>query len=98
MDKNHIFHESILALRKYLLNNKENVIKELKLMIEKSNQNKMTVEMNEFLEKLDTLCWEYHIEIKPTHPVPNDEHPTISIINGNEVVKLLYIDGEGRGK
>ena len=98
MDKNHIFHESILALRKYLLNNKENVIKELKLMIEKSNQNKMTQEMDEFLDKLNTLCWEYHIEIKPTHPVPNDEHPTISIINGDEVVKFLYIDGEGRGK
>ena len=98
MDKNHIFHESILALRKYLLNNKENVIKELKLMIEKSNQNKMTQEMDEFLDKLNTLCWEYHIEIKPTHPVPNDEHPTISIINGDEVVKFLYIDGDGRGK
>ena len=58
----------------------------------------MTGEMNEFLGKLNTLCYEYQIEIKPTHPIPNDEYPTISIINGNEVVKLLYIDGDGDGK
>jgi hypothetical protein len=58
------------------------------------NQNKMTKEMDEFLDKLNKLCWEYHIEIKPTHPVPNDEYPTISIINGDEVVKLVYIDGD----
>jgi len=55
----------------------------------------MKQEMNEFLDKLYALCWEYHIEIKPTHPLPNDEYPTISIINGDEVVKLLYIDGDG---
>lgn len=62
------------------------------------NQNKMTGEINEFLEKLDKLCFEYQIQIKPTYPVPNDEYPTISIINGDEVVKLLYIDGDGNGK
>ena len=56
---------------------------------------KMKKEMDEFLDKLYALCWEYHIEIKPTHPVPNDEYPTISIINGDEVVKLLYVDGDG---
>ena len=58
----------------------------------------MKQEMNEFLDKLDILCWEYHIEIKPTYPVPDGEYPTISIINGDEVVKLVYIDGDGRGK
>lgn len=58
----------------------------------------MTGEINEFLEKLDKLCFEYQIQIKPTYPVPNDEYPTISIINGDEVVKLLYIDGDGNGK
>lgn len=56
----------------------------------------MTDEMTEFLDKLNSLCWEYKIEIKPTHPVPNDEYPTISIINGDEVVKLVYIDGDGK--
>jgi hypothetical protein len=54
----------------------------------------MSEEMKEFLDKVDKLCWEYHIEIKPTYPVPNDEYPTISIINGDEVVKLTYIDGD----
>ncbi len=54
--------------------------------------------MDEFLDKLDTLCWEYHIEIKPTYPVPDGEYPTISIINGDEVVKLVYIDGDGRNE
>ena len=54
--------------------------------------------MNEFLDKLDTSCWEYHVEIKPTHPVPDDEYPTISIIHGDDVVKLLYIDGDGTAK
>lgn len=55
-------------------------------------------EMDEFIDKLDSLCREYRYEIKPTHPVPDDEYPTISIINGDEVVKLIYIDGDGRGK
>ena len=54
--------------------------------------------MDEFINKLHSLCWEYHIEIKPTHPVPDDEYPTISIINGDEVVKLIYIDDDGRGE
>ena len=59
---------------------------------------KMSKEMDEFINKLDLLCWEYQMEIKPTHSVPDDEYPTISIINGDEVVKLIYIDGDGGGK
>ena len=58
----------------------------------------MSKEMDEFINKLGSLCWEYQMEIKPTHPVPDDEYPTISIINGDEVVKLIYVDGDGRGK
>ena len=85
------FDTAKVALRRYLLENKEKVTADLDEMKEKSNQNKM----NEFLDKLYALCWEYHIEIKPTHPVPNYEYPTISIINGDEVVKLLYNDGDG---
>ena len=38
---NHIFHKSILALREYLWNNKEKVVKDLEEMREKSNQDKM---------------------------------------------------------
>jgi len=58
----------------------------------------MTKNMDDFLDELDALCWKYHIEIKPTYPIPNNEYPTISIINGDEIIKLVYIDGDGRGK
>jgi hypothetical protein len=58
----------------------------------------MSKEMDEFIDKLGSLCWEYQMEIKPTHPVPDGEYPTISIINGDEVVKLIYVDGDGRGE
>jgi hypothetical protein len=51
----------------------------------------------EFLSKVDKLCWEYKIEIKPTYPIPDDEYPTISIMDGDRVVKLLYLDGDGIG-
>ena len=34
---------------------------------------KTSKEMDEFINKLDSLCWEYQMEIKPTHPVPDDE-------------------------
>jgi len=89
------FGKAKVALREYLLENKEKVANDLDEMRIKSNQNKMKEEMDEFLDKLYALCWEYHIEIKPTHPIPNNEYPTISIINGDEVVKLLYVDGDG---
>jgi hypothetical protein len=89
------FGKAKLALKEYLLENKEKVANDLDEMRIKSNQNNMKEEIFQFLDKLYALCWEYHIEIKPTHPVPNDEYPTISIINGDEVVKLLYVDGDG---
>jgi hypothetical protein len=92
------FDTAKVALRRYLLENKEKVASDLEEMRKKSNQNKITREMDEFIDKLNALCWEYHIEIKPTHPVPNDEYPTISIIHGDEVLKLLYIDGDGKDK
>ena len=59
----------------------------------------MTREMDEFIDKLDALCREYGYEIKPTHPVPDDEYPTLTIHgHDGEKIKLLYIDGDGRGK
>ena len=58
----------------------------------------MTPRMKEFLEQVDKLCWDYKYEIKPTHPVPDGEYPSISIFGDDgEVIKLLYIDGEGIG-
>jgi len=61
------------------------------------NQNRMTNKMKEFIDKVDKICYEYNYEIKPTHPIPNDEYPTLTIIGNGEIVKLLYIDGEGIG-
>jgi hypothetical protein len=54
-------------------------------------------QIKEFLDKLDQLCWEYGCEIKPTHPIPQEEHATVTITNNTETVKLTYIDGEGIG-
>lgn len=57
----------------------------------------MNKKTKEFLDKVDTLCHEYGYEIKPTNPIPNGEYPTISIVGNDELVKLVYIDGEGIG-
>jgi hypothetical protein len=57
----------------------------------------MSEKLKEFLDKVDKLCYDYGYEIKPTNPIPNDEYPTISIVGNDELVKLVYIDGEGIG-
>lgn len=56
--------------------------------------------MNEFIDKIDDLCFEYGYEIHPTIKGINEmgEYHTISIVGENETVKLIYIDGDGRGK
>ena len=67
-------------------------------------EQKISKNMDEFLDKVDKLCWEYGYQI---HPSPegwtgkvNDkgEHDTIAIIGNGECVKLVHIDGDGRGK
>ena len=58
---------------------------------------KMSNEMKQFLDKLDQLCWENGYEIKPTHPVPEGEYPTLTITGNAETAKVLYIDGDGIG-
>ena len=58
----------------------------------------MTNKMKEFLDKVDKICYEYRYEIKPTHPVPDDEYPTLTIIGDGETVKLIYLDGEGTSR
>lgn len=61
--------------------------------------------MDEFLDKVDKLCWDYGYEIRPTaegwtgRVNDNGEYDTIAIIgHDGEVVKLTGIDGDGRGK
>jgi len=56
----------------------------------------MSEKMNEFLDKVDTLCFEYGYEIHPTDK--NGKYKTIAIIGNDERGEVIYIDGDGRGK
>lgn len=63
----------------------------------------MTKEMDEFIDKIDKLCWEYGYEIWPTDKInsrnPDGTYPTLTIHGkDDEKVNLIYIDGDGRGK
>lgn len=64
----------------------------------------MTNKMDEFLDKVDALCFEYGYEIYPTiqgwtgKTDENGKYNTIAIIGNGEVEEILYIDGDGRGK
>jgi len=63
----------------------------------------MSEEMDKFLDELDHLCWKYKFEIWPTEKVnamnEDGSYPTF-VIHGNdgETTKLIYVDGDGRGK
>jgi hypothetical protein len=66
-------------------------------------ENGMSKEMDEFIDKIDTLCWEYGYEIWPTDKINarNEDgcYPTLTVHGKDgEKVKLIYIDGDGRGK
>ena len=83
------------ALQKALIRikPKENIMKQ-----------KMSKKMDEFIDKVDSICREYGYEIYPTpagwtgKTDKNGEYESIAIIGENEVVKLIGIDGDGRGK
>lgn len=53
--------------------------------------------MNEFLDRVDELCFQYGYEIKPSGDTITI-NPTINIDGDELPIKLLYIDGDGRGK
>jgi hypothetical protein len=66
-------------------------------------ENGMSKEMGEFIDKIDTLCWEYGYEIWPTDKInarnEDDSYPTFTVHGKDgEKVKLIYIDGDGRGE
>ena len=69
-----------------------------------SEKQQISDKMDEFLDKVDRLCWEYGYEIHTTEKGwtgkgnENDEYDTIAIIGENEIVKVTFIDGDGRGK
>lgn len=60
-------------------------------------KNTPSKKMDEFLDKVDKLCFEYQYEM---YPVPDDEfnRACICIKGVDEVCLVLYIDGDGRGK
>jgi hypothetical protein len=65
------------------------------------NSKTISEKMNQFLDKVDALCFEYGYEIHPTTHTNTDEHcknKTISIIGNDEICEVLYIDGDGRDK
>jgi hypothetical protein len=66
--------------------------------------NEPSSKLDEFLDKVDKICYEYGYEIHPTvegwtgRCDINGEYPTIAVIGNGEAIKLLHIDGDGRGK
>jgi hypothetical protein len=67
-------------------------------------EQKISKETNEFINKLDRICWEHHFEIWPTDTInkrnEDGSYPTFTLhnINTGEKVKLIYVDGDGSGK
>ena len=59
--------------------------------------------MEEFLNKIDKLCFEYGYEIKPSVRITLDingnpsQIQTITITGNGETREVLYFDGDGRG-
>jgi hypothetical protein len=66
--------------------------------------NKPSARMEEFLDKVDRLCFEYGYEFYPTvegwtgRVNHNGEHETFACIGDGEAIQLLYLDGDGQGK
>lgn len=66
--------------------------------------NKLSNKMEEFIDKIDSICFEYGYEIHPTIEGwtgklnENKEYDTFAIIGNGERIKLTHIDGDGRGK
>jgi hypothetical protein len=74
-------------------------VKKLKVM-----EKEISKETDEFIDKLDHLCWEHGFEIWPTDTInkrnEDGSYPTFTIhnIGSGETVRLIYIDGDGGGK
>ena len=72
--------------------------------MELNKNNKPSPKMDEFLDKVDALCWEYGYSFYPTIEgwtgITNNEgkYETFACIGNDEAVKLLYLDGDGGGE
>ena len=69
-----------------------------------TRKNRISSKMDEFLDKVDSLCFEYGYEIYPTvngwtgKIDKNGKYETIAIIGIDETHEVTCIDGDGRGK
>lgn len=67
-------------------------------------EQKISKKMDEFLDKVDALCYEYGYEFYPTtegwtgRVDENGKYETFACIGNGEKIELIYIDGDGRGK
>jgi len=74
-------------------------VKKLKVV-----EKEISKETDEFIDKLDHLCWQHGFEIWPTDTInarnEDGSYPTFTIhnIGSGETVRLIYVDGDGRGK
>lgn len=66
--------------------------KNKEVQIEINETEEIGRKMDEFLDKVDALCWEYGYEINPF------DDKTIVVSDGKETIRLTSIDGDGRGK
>jgi hypothetical protein len=79
-------------------------IKVFNIRLSKEHCQNDQAKMNEFLDKVSTLCFEYGYEIHPTihgwtgETDENGKYKTIAIIGNDEIGEVIYIDGDGRGK
>ena len=73
-------------------------VKKLKVV-----EKEISKETDEFIDKLDHLCWEHGFEIWPTDTInarnEDGSYPTFTIhnIGSGETVRLIYVDGDFRG-
>lgn len=59
-------------------------------------EGKMSPIMDEFVAKVDRLCFEYKCEIFPY--TMEDGRTVLRVSREEETALLLYIDGDGRGE
>ena len=75
-------------------------MKNLVNKIEQKSDTETSDKMNEFLDKVDHLCFEYGYEIWASKEgwKGYDFTPPFFIHGDDEVKEILFIDGDGRGK
>jgi len=67
-------------------------------------ETKLSPKMEEFLDKVDKLCFEYGYQFYPTKEGwtgrrnEHGQYESFACIGNGEAIELIYLDGDGRGK